>query len=92
LAADGNGLVIADGLSICRGRSHGTSESGTIVPRSKTLCAQWGPAFNRRPTFASHIAACHFDIHAAMMAQAETDKKPTVVFLARFFLEGVDRR
>jgi hypothetical protein len=27
-----------------------------------------------------------------MMAQCGTDKKPTVVFLARFFWEGLDRR
>jgi hypothetical protein len=26
------------------------------------------------------------------MAQSGTDKKPTVVFLARFFCEGLDRR
>jgi hypothetical protein len=38
------------------------------------------------------IPACHFDIHTAIMAQSGTNKKPTVVFLARFFLEGLDRR
>jgi hypothetical protein len=51
-----------------------------------------GLAGNRRPSFAFFVPACHFDIHTAMMAHPGTTKKPTVVFLARFFLEGLDRR
>ena len=51
-----------------------------------------GLAANRRRSFASLVPACHFDIHAAIMAYRGTDIKPTVVFLARFSLEGLDRR
>jgi hypothetical protein len=49
-------------------------------------------SFSEGGSFASLVPACHFDIHTAIMAQAGADKKPTVVFLARFFMEGLDRR
>jgi hypothetical protein len=58
------------------------SETGTAVPRSKTLRGQGSLRFYRRPTFASLVPACHFDLHEAIMAQPGADKKPTVVFLA----------
>jgi hypothetical protein len=60
--------------------SSGVIESGTFVPRSKTLRAQGGSAPYRRPSFESPVAACHFDIHAAILADPGTNKKPTVVF------------
>jgi hypothetical protein len=68
------------------------SESGTFVPCSKTLRAQGGRAFYRRPFFASLVPACHFDIHTAIMAYPGTERKPSIGFQARFFLEGLDRR
>jgi hypothetical protein len=37
-------------------------------------------AFYRRPSSTSPVAACHFDIHAAILADPGTNKKPTVVF------------
>ena len=37
-------------------------------------------AFYRHPSCASLAPACHFDIHAAIMAHSGTDKKPTGVF------------
>jgi len=58
------------------------SESGTVVPQSKTLRAQRGLAYCRRPFLASRVPACLFDLHAAIMAHLRADKKPTVVFLA----------
>jgi hypothetical protein len=51
-----------------------------------------GLAAEGHRTCAPLFPACHFDIHAAIMAHPGTDKKPTVVFLARFFLEGPDGR
>jgi len=67
-------------------------ESGTVVPRSKTLRAPGGRAYDRLPSFASLIPKCHFDIHDAILAHRCCTKKPTVGFSARFFLEGPDRR
>jgi hypothetical protein len=46
----------------------------------------------RRPSFASLVAACHFDIHTAIMAYPGAKQKPSIGFQARFFLEGLDRR
>jgi len=72
--------------------SAGAPESGTVVPRSKTLRGQGGRAYDRLPSFASLIPKCHFDTHDAILAYSCYFKKPTVGFQARFFLEGPGRR
>ncbi len=46
--------------------SGGVSESGTVVPRSKTLRAQGRPAIYRRPSFASLVPACQYKLHHAI--------------------------
>jgi hypothetical protein len=40
----------------------------------------------------AHFPLNYCSVHAAIMAHRGTDKKPTVGFQARFFLEGLDRR
>jgi hypothetical protein len=41
---------------------------------------------------ASHVPAFPFDLHAAIMAHPGANRKPSIGFQARFFLEGSDRR
>jgi hypothetical protein len=62
--------------------SSGVSESGTVVPRSKTLGGQGGAAYDRRPSLASIVAVFRFDLHAAIMAHPGTNRKPSIGFLA----------
>jgi hypothetical protein len=40
----------------------------------------------------AHFPMNYCSVHGPIMAQAGTDKKPTVGFQARFFLKGLDRR
>ncbi len=57
-----------------------------------TQSGQGGAAHCRRPLFTFPDPACRFDIHALIIAQAGADRKPSIGFQARFFLEELERR
>jgi hypothetical protein len=79
LAAIGPGGIAVSGVRAPAPLSGGLSESGTVVPHSKTLRAEGGLAFCRRPPFASLVLICHFDLHAPIMADHGAGRKPTVL-------------